>query len=202
MSNAAVDLFVEDRAHEEFISRLLQRLARENDRAITTRIRAARGGHGRVLQELALYQQAVAKSVSDLTIPDLLVVAIDANCRSFSTATREITSSLHPAFRDRAVLACPDPHIERWYLADAISFRKVVGIRPILGKKKCERDLYKAILANSIIKGGHPATLGGIEFAHELVDSMDLYRAGKFESSLKHFIQDAEGRLRMLRESE
>jgi hypothetical protein len=202
MSNVAVDLFVEDRAHEEFISRMLQRLARENEQPITTRIRAARGGHGRVLQELTLYQQLVAKSVSGSTMPDLLVVAIDANCKSFSAATREIADNLDAAFRDRAVLACPDPHIERWYMADAASFREVVGIRPTLGKKKCERDLYKDILATSITKAGHPPTLGGIEFAQELVESMDLYRAGKFESSLKHFVEAAVGRLRMLRESE
>jgi hypothetical protein len=202
MNSAAVDLFVEDRAHEEFISRMLQRLSRENNQPITTRIRAARGGHGRVLQELALYQQAVARNISGLTMPDLLVVAIDTNCTRFSAATRQIAASLEQPFRDRAVFACPDPHIERWYLADATSFRQVVGIRPTLGRKKCERDLYKSILATSITDAGHPPTLGGIEFAQELVESMDLYRAGKFESSLRHFVEDAVGRLRILRQSE
>jgi hypothetical protein len=32
--------------------------------------------------------------------------------------------------------------------------------------------------------------LGGIEFAEDLVASMDLYRAGKNEKSLKHFVDD------------
>ena len=38
--------------------------------------------------------------------------------------------------------------------------------------------------------GGHPPTLGGIEFAAELVGEMDLYRAGENEPSLQHFIDD------------
>ncbi|HLG15960.1 MAG TPA: hypothetical protein VJH03_15860 [Blastocatellia bacterium] len=142
---------------------------------------------------------AVLRNVSGLSLPDLLIVAIDANCRSFSAATREITDRLDAPFRDRVVLACPDPHIERWYLADATSFRQVVGIGPTVGRKKCQRDLYKTLLASAIVKAGHPPTLGGIEFASELVEAMDLYRAGKFERSLKHFVDDAIRGLKVLR---
>src|SRR5262249_37347827 len=131
-------------------------------------------------------------------MPDLLVVAIDTNCKGFAEAAGEVSNRLEPSFRERAILACPDPHIERWYLADAASFRTVVGAGPVLGKKKCERDLYKKILRTAIAKAGHLPTLGGIEFAQELVDSMDLYRAGKFEGNLKHFIDDAIDALRML----
>jgi hypothetical protein len=45
-------------------------------------------------------------------------------------------------------------------------------------------------LAEAVRKGGNPATLGGIEFASDLVESIDLFRAGKNEPSLRHFIDD------------
>lgn len=64
------------------------------------------------------------------------------------------------------------------------------------------RDYYKDALAKVVRKAGHPATLGGIEFAQELVERMDLYRAGRNERSLKAFVDDLRGRLRTLRQGE
>jgi hypothetical protein len=193
-----VDLFVEDRAHEEFLKALLTRIAREVGREIRIVVRSARGGHPRVLSELAAYQKSVTRAVPDLTIPDLLIVAIDANCQRWNQAQAQIEKQMESTFREKTVIACPDPHIERWYLADPSSFGGVVGRMPVLGKKKCARDHYKGLLAKSIADAGHPPTLGGIEFAQELVDAMDLYRAGKKERSLKHFVEAALDRIRSL----
>ena len=89
--------------------------------------------------------------------------------------------------KPRTVIACPEPHIERWYLADPESFRTVVGFRPNPGRKKCDRGRYKQMLAQAVVKGGFPPTLGGVEFAPDIVDAMDLYRAGRAEHSLKDF---------------
>lgn len=55
-----------------------------------------------------------------------------------------------------------------------------------------------AILSKAIVDAGHPNTLGGIEFAQELVASMDLYRAAKNEASLKHFLDDTIAHLKTL----
>ena len=41
------------------------------------------------------------------------------------------------------------------------------------------------------MEAGYPPTLGGIEFAREIVQVMDLFRAGKADRSLKHFIDNA-----------
>ena len=196
MSRIVIDLFVEDRAHEEFLKNMLARLAKEAQRETTIRIRSARGGHGRVLEELSLYQKGVQKGLAGMTMPDLLVVAADTNCSKFNKAIKAIREKLDSLFKDRTVVACPDPHIERWYLADPESFSRVVGVAPKVGKKKCERDYYKASLAKAVGEGGHPPTLGGIEFAREIVDAMDLYRAGKIEKSLKHFLDKAKAQLR------
>ena len=95
-----------------------------------------------------------------------------------------------------AVLASPDPHIEKWYMADTAAFERVVGSRPRLGKKKCDKDRYKAMLAKAIRDAGRPLTLGGIEFAPDLVRESDLYQAGKTDKSLKRFCDELRTALR------
>jgi hypothetical protein len=92
--------------------------------------------------------------------------------------------------RDCMIIACPDPHVERWYMVDPEGFASAVGVQPSVGKRKCKRDIYKALLANTIRQAGLLAPLGGIEFAPELVASMDLYRAGRNDKSLKGFTDD------------
>jgi hypothetical protein len=187
----ATDLFVEDSAHEVFVRALVERLAGEAGRSLTVHIRCARGGHGRVLAEYRLYQETVLKRVGGLSVPDVLVIAVDCNCRGFNAAREEVLLCVDARLAAKVAVACPDPHIERWYLADPDSFHEVVGVRPVPGKKKCERDRYKALLSKAVREAGHPSTLGGIEFGPELVAKMDLYRAGKTEKSLKHFLDDA-----------
>ncbi len=155
---------------------------------------AARGGHGRALAELTLYQESVIGGL--VGMPDLLVVAIDANCSTFTQARAVIEGQLQNAFAGRTIPACPDPHIERWYLADLNSFHRIVGVRPKIGRQKCQRDVYKALLAQAVVDTGHPATLGGLEFSEELAAAMNFYRAGKADNSLKHFLEDATARLK------
>lgn len=197
-SRLTVDLFAEDRAHEEFLRAMLNRIATEQDRNLTVRVRSARGGHPRVLEELGLYQTSVLKAPENLSMPDLVCIAIDANCKRWIRARTDIKKRIQSQFMQRAIIACPDPHIERWYLADPDSFAQVVGVRPKVGKRKCERDRYKAILSKAIVDAGHPVTLGGIEFAQELVAAMDLYRAGKSEGSLKHFLDETISHIKTL----
>ena len=188
-----VDLLAEDAAHEKFLRPLIRRLAHDADVPVEVQVRAARGGRPRVMQELGLYQRAIAQGVAGR--PDLLVAAIDANCAPYAQARRSIERKIRSEFRGITVIACPDPHVERWYLADPASFAQVVGKQPRLGKRKCDRDRYKRILAAAVSAAGHPVLLGGIEFADDLVASMDLYRAGRNEKSLKRLIDDLRARL-------
>jgi hypothetical protein len=196
-----VDIFVEDRAHEEFIGRMLHRVAIEEQARVSARVVSARGGHGRAIEELKLYQRVVEKGAPGLGPPDLLIAGIDGNCTTFTKARNAIETATRPPLADRLVVACPDPHVERWYLADPESFKDVVGLRPTVAKRKCERDHYKEALAKVLRRAGHPQTLGGIEFAQELVDRMDLYRACKAERSLRIFVNDLRARLRTLSRS-
>jgi hypothetical protein len=199
MSNALlIDLFAEDRGHEELLRPLLRRLARDQEKAAQVRVRSARGGHGRALAELDLYQKSVLRIGRGEALPDLLVVAIDGNCDSFAAARGKVRAALRDEFQDRTVHACPDPHVERWYLADLEAFHEVVGITPRVGKQKCEKNVYKALLAKAVADAGHPPILGGIEFARELAEAMDPYRAGKADNSLKHFLEEATACLKSL----
>jgi hypothetical protein len=196
MSDIGLDLFVEDRAHEEFLRALATRIAQEESRSLDLRVRSARGGHGRALTEFDLYKRSLAIGV--VGQPDLIIVAIDANCQRFHQAQKGIRDRLDSTLAGRVAIACPDPHIERWYMADPESFHDVVGRRPELPRVKCERDLYKRLLVRTIRDAGLVPTLGGIEFAHELACAMDFYRAGREDHSLKAFIDEFRNLLRRM----
>ena len=191
-----VDLFVEDRAHEEFLKPLVTRISGEDGIDVWARVRSGTGGHARAVAEFKLYQRIVALSPSTAVAADLVVVAIDTNCSTFATARKRLHDAAAPSLRDRIVVACPDPHVERWYVADPQSFETVVGSRPDVGSRKCARGHYKRVLVEAIAQGGHPVTLGGVEFAAELVEAMDVYRAGRSDSSLKAFVDDLRAGLR------
>ena len=188
-----VDLFAEDHAHEAFLRAVVRRFEREKGKPLHMRIRNARGGHGRVMSELKLFQRSVLKQTmgSDV-LPDMLIVAIDANCQRLNAARKGIENAIEKEFRDRTVIACPDPHIEKWYLSDRRSFFRVVGKEPRPIKEKCERGRYKSLLSETILAAGHPSILGGIEFAEDLVNDMHFYRAGKTDRSLQIFIEELE----------
>jgi hypothetical protein len=190
-----IDLFVEDRAHEAMVTALTRRISAEEDKRTVLRPRSARGGHGRVLSELQLYQSFI---LSQQALPDLVVVCIDANCKSINKAKQEIEARIRTEIRDRCVLACPNPHVERWYLSDPESFFQVVGSQPTLGKRKCERGRYKQELIRAIRAGGHQTTLRGVEFAQEIASRMDLFRAGKNETSLRLFVDSIRDKIRSL----
>jgi hypothetical protein len=149
--------------------------------------------------EYEAYQRLVTSG--PLPRPDLMVVAVDANCKRFSEASREIVKATVPDLQSIAVAACPDPHVERWYMADPESFHDVVGVTPSCRKKKCERDYYKGALRDAIRKAGHPVGLGGRAFAKDLAAAMDLFRAGRRDRSLKSFLDQLRSAVRRLRQS-
>ena len=191
-----IDLFGEDHAHESLITALVKRVAREEMIPATCQPRSVRGGHPRAIKEFRLYQDVMASGASGIRTPDLIVVTIDSNCIGFAARRREIEDETRQEYAHGVVAACPEPHIEKWFLADPISFQTVVGGMPDIGSEKCERDYYKKTLSATVRQCGHPATLGGVEFASELVDAMDLFRAGKTNSSLKAFLDDFRAALR------
>ncbi|MBI2931944.1 MAG: hypothetical protein HYY16_09855 [Planctomycetes bacterium] len=183
------DLFVEDAGHEDLIKAMVSRLAGEYSVSALIRPVSARGGHSRVFEELRLYK-TLRKGAGGFTLPDVLVVAIDCNCSSFAQTQRRVLEHVDPKEFPGAVFALPDPHVERWHMADPVSFRQVIGATPPTVKKKCERDRYKHLLRETIVGAGQPVAMGGIEFAAELVRAMDLTRASRNVPELGRFIAD------------
>ena len=191
-----VDVFVEDHAHEALLLAFLDRVSKLEGRQIRPRIRSARGGHGKALDEMHRVQEVLLKGMTGEGMPDLFLVGIDGNCTSANEKRRQIRERSLDEFADRLVMACPDPHVERWYMADPDSFHDVVGVRPTVGKEKCRRDHYVSLLASAVRDGGNPSTLGGVEFAGELVAATDLYRAEKNDAALALFLHDLRAALR------
>ncbi len=191
-----VEVFAEDAAHEAFLGPFIRRMATEEGASADVRVRSSVGGHGRAMSEFDLFQKAVMRH--HLATPDLVVICIDANCKKYAQAHRDIEAHAIPSLREYMVIACPDPHIERWYMADPEGFALVVGATPPTRQRKCGRDVYKALLRNTIHQAGHLAPLGGIEFAPELIERMDLFRAGKNDKSLKAFADELKGALARL----
>jgi len=195
-----IDLFCEDRGHEDFLSPLVRRVCKREGLVTRIEVPSARGGRGRVLEELDTYQLLIRKG--GRPSPDLLIVAIDANCSSYARKVSEIRQRIDVALFPYHAIACPDPHIERWYMADVESFQQVVGVAPPVADARCDketRNVLKRALVESVRAAGHPAILGGIEFAAELALAIDLFRAGRAEPALKHFIEEVENALRQLK---
>ena len=178
-----IALFVEDFAHRQIIGALVRRLAEE--RGIDARLdwRSAVRGHGRIVRELGDYLRDLARQGG--RTPDLIVVATDANCSGFAERAREIGSRDAPA---PMVLAIPDPHVERWLLLDGAAFKAVFGRGCAAPDLKCSRDRYKQVLAEAIRTAGVIPSLGGIEYADDIVRHMDIARAARADRSFARFV--------------
>ena len=182
-----IAIFVEDTAHEQFLSALIPRLAAEHGIEVHLLWRNTRRGHGAVVRELRQY-------LRDLELgrdrrPDLVVVATDANCKGYTERRNEVTGLTGKA-PIRTICAIPDPHIERWLLVDSSAFKQVFGQGCDAPDRKCERARYKRLLGDAIRKTGINPSFGGIEFAREIVEAMDLARAGGADDSLARLVDD------------
>lgn len=183
-------LFVEDVAHYEIIRTLLERLAVLHGVRIRLDWRNTRRGHGAVIGELRQFLRDLQRSIRRL--PDLLIVATDANCKGYAQRVKEIrTAADLPELSGLPIVcAVPDPHIERWLLVDSAAFKHVFGRGCDAPDLKCERDRYKQQLAQNIRRAGVAPSLGGVEFAADLMAALDLERAATLDPSLGRFLAE------------
>lgn len=120
----SVNLFVEDRAHELFLNALVLRLAKHHKVAVEVTFYSARGGHGMVMNKLKVYINRFQNDTEKL--PDLLIVAIDGNCKGFLERKQEV-DGVTKSLSEKVICAIPDPHIERWLLLDSSAFKRALG---------------------------------------------------------------------------
>ncbi len=185
-----IALFVEDFAHQAFLAALVQRLAAESGIEVRLDWRNARRGHGAVVKELRQFLRDLQRGRDRL--PDLLVVATDANCKGLVERLRQINDvTSKSAFP--VICAVPDPHIERWLLLDSAAFKTVFGRGCDAPDHKCERARYKKMLIDAIRASGVTPSLGGIEFSEDIVAAMDFNRAAAADASLRKLIEELRG---------
>ena len=171
---------------------MLYRLAAEREATVRIRVVSARGGQGVALREYRMLQRTRAVLFPADPVPDLVVVALDGNCSTFAETRKTIEDATDTTLFDRLVTACPDPHIERWFLADPATLRRIVGRAPALGAEKCERNHYKRLLADTLRESPYPEVrYDDLEFAPRVVAEMDLHRAGRNDHSLRAFVRRA-----------
>ena len=178
-----IALFVEDYAHQQVIGALVLRMAVEYNIPVRLDWRNAVGGHGKVIAELDDYLRDLKRQGSPW--PDLIVVATDANCKGLNERTQEIVSQDAPA---PMILAIPDPHIERWLLLDGAAFRAVFGKGCDAPDQKCARDRYKQRLIEAIYAAGTTPRIGGIEYAEEIMQQININRAARVDRSFNRFV--------------
>lgn len=180
-----INLFVEDVAHEDFLTALIQRLADAYNIEINIKASSVRGGHGKVITELKQYLRDLQHYKDDL--PDLIIVGTDSNCKGVSereTEINQVTSDL----ADLVISMVPEPHIERWLLLDSEAFKTVFGKGCPVPDQKCERGRYKGLLLNAIYEATTVPPLDGIERVEELVYAMNFQRVEQSDRSIHRFL--------------
>ncbi len=175
-----IALFVEDHAHQLFLEALITKLAREYGFQYQADWRNVRRGYGAVVNEFKQYLHDLQRDRAEL--PDLVVVATDANCKGINVRLKELRG-VTEKFPIQIVYAVPDPHVERWLLLDSSAFKAVFGRGCNAPDQKCERARYKKLLIETILKTGITPSLGGIEFAADIVHEMDINRAEQNDHS-------------------
>lgn len=188
-----VTLFCEDSFHEKFVGALLRRFEREQQVKVGLRPLSARGGLPRMKAEFVNFLRDLNRDRR--SPPDAVIVVADANCLGHNGRRRVLDGALvtYPHFRQLVSYAIPDPHIERWMLADAHAFQAVFGRGCTIPAIKCKKDEYKRILRKEIQDSGIDAPLGGEEYAEDIVQEMDLSRVETNEPSLGLFLRNLKG---------
>lgn len=190
-----IDLVCEDAAHEGFARGLLRRLGSEEAVELSIRTASARLGIPRLQTELRALQRVRRAGGGDM--PDVLAVLIDANRLGAGDRRREVEQAIDASLFPALVIGIPDPYVERWLLSDPASFAAVFGSAPSMGGLG-PRSRWKEALVDALESSGQIVVQGGAEFAEEIIDAMDLHRAGRNAPSLGTFVTEVRAALRRL----
>ena len=183
-------LFCEDSFHEKFIGAMLKRFGNDYGVVITPRFLSSRGGMPRMHHEFKEFLRDLSRQRQRL--PDSIIVVVDANCQGHTGRKALMNRELafYPQFEQLVSYAIPDPHIERWMLADPKAFQEVFGRGCTVPAVKCAKDEYKKLLRREIRESGIDAPLGGEEFAEDIVKAMNLGQVEGREASLGLFLKN------------
>jgi hypothetical protein len=190
-----IGYFLEDRGHEILLKAFVAQVAKEKGfmgREWYDDVRAATGGKS--IQSYRDFLRDFARR--ERAIPfDVLIVASDGNCMGYQEKKTQLLQYAEKAKfprLDMLVFALPDPHIEKWYMADPAGFNRAIGsgALPVLPRYKCEKGLYKKVMREAVLSSDVAPQFGGYEYGERIVEEMDLYEASKADKALKSFIDD------------
>jgi hypothetical protein len=188
-----ISLFAEDRGHEIVLTALIKRVLASYEVRTNIKLVCVRGGFGRVQEELEQYVKDLLSY--DCALPDLVIVATDANCHGANARRKTFQKVVEP-IQAQIIYAIPDPHIERWLLRDPAAFKAVLGKPCQTVQQKCDRDRYKKLLNESVLNTGVQPPLGGLEYAEDIVNNMDLSLASD-DRDFGDFLQELHARARL-----
>jgi hypothetical protein len=193
-----ISLFAEDRGHEVVLKAVVKRVLASHEVQAKIRLVSVRGGFGRVLAELEQYVKDLLSY--DCGLPDLVIVATDANCHGANARRKTFQQVVEP-IQAQTLYAIPDPHIERWLLRDPAAFKAALGIACQTVQQKCGRDRYKKLLIDSVRDAGVVPLLGGLEYAEDIIAKMDLGSASD-DRDFGDFLQEVHARARLWKQEE
>ena len=187
MANPTIGMFLEDMAHERFVTSLVAKVAEDVGIAAAFDVRNAAGGAPRMLAGLRRFLRQYGQA--GYAPYDLLIVVQDTDCKGEKAIKSAVNATVaRTGYPGKTIVAAPDPHIEIWYLADPNAIQSVSGsdrLAPI-PSGECEKDIYKDRLLNEF----RDKPLGGIESAASVIAAMNLYQAGRNVRSLGSFVQE------------
>lgn len=194
MAKIRILYFLEDRAQEGFIKAIIERIAKEESMPVEDLIhdiRSARHG-SHVFIEFKNFLKDTSKST--FSGDDLLVVAIDGNCKGYYDRIKQLEKNIKPEhpLKNKVIYAVPDPHIERWYLMDQKAFKHGIDIKkaPNLAPYKCKKDYYKQLLHQSLKESNVISLLGGVEYGERIVNQIDdLDKYSCIDPGCQYFVE-------------
>lgn len=194
--------FLEDRAQEQFMVALVERIASEvsiPSEALSSDVMSSRGG-SMVVEEFGNFARDRRKAGAAGAA--MIVVAVDGDCQGHAKKTAQLLKKVKPTdpFRDILVFAIPDPHIERWYLIDQVALKKAAGlehgIAPPPYKCKRQKGYYKRLL-REMLRDQNIPSYDGSEFGPEIARNIsDLHATCRADPSFAGFVEDVERVLR------
>ena len=195
MADPIIGLFMEDIAHERFITSLVERIASEADINLRLDVRNSSGGVPRMRGELQRFLRDHA-NIESATF-DILIIVQDADREGETGVKSQIRNLIERIGYPRmTILAVPDPYIEAWYLADPSSIQTLTGSSTLI--QIPQGDFDKNRYKNELSSAFPFAPYGGIEYADEIVANMDLYQACRNVNSLRHFTDELRSTLTQL----
>jgi len=189
--------FLEDSAQEVFICAMVERLIQDegkNLRDYDLRVLSSRGG-GSIRAYKDFLGQVKKRKYLDA---DVLIVGSDGNCNGFAKRKQQLMDASQSIPYPVVISAVPDPHIERWYLLDSQALAEAAGVpvQVVSPTVKCDKNHYKNLLKKALTEQGIIPPLGGAEYGSIVAKSMDVYRAGTVDHSLRDFIDQVRSWLR------